>query len=143
MCDKSYLAISLMSIESMSWCGTFQLPDVTFALHNITVLMESNIVSEVSQGRDSFLKIQKDIQHAVNQTIPVVSASIRRSCNFLASIANNMTALIDRINVDIDKVYMRHLEVARSNINQYSPYRFVTNKSELNALRDIEFIGDL
>ncbi|XP_011866925.1 PREDICTED: prominin-like protein isoform X4 [Vollenhovia emeryi] len=100
------------------------LPDVTFALHNITVLMESNIVSEVSQGRDSFLKIQKDIQHAVNQTIPVVSASIRRACNFLASIANNMTALIDRINVDIDKVYMRHLEVARSNINQYSPYRY-------------------
>ncbi|XP_024890754.1 prominin-like protein isoform X6 [Temnothorax curvispinosus] len=100
------------------------LPDVTFALHNITVLMESNIVSEVSQGRDSFLKIQKDIQHAVNQTIPVVSASIRRACNFLANIANNMTALIDRINVDIDKVYMRHLEVAQNNINQYSPYRY-------------------
>ncbi|XP_071568502.1 prominin-like protein isoform X4 [Temnothorax nylanderi] len=101
-----------------------KLPDVTFALHNITVLMESNIVSEVSQGRDSFLKIQKDIQHAVNQTIPVVSASIRRACNFLANIANNMTALIDRINVDIDKVYMRHLEVAQNNINQYSPYRY-------------------
>ncbi|XP_018371477.1 PREDICTED: LOW QUALITY PROTEIN: prominin-like protein [Trachymyrmex cornetzi] len=101
-----------------------KLPDVTFALHNITVLMESNIVSEVSQGRDSFLKIQKDIQHAVNQTIPVVSASIRRACNYLASIANNMTALIDRINVDIDKVYMRHLEVAQNNINQYSPYRY-------------------
>lgn len=107
--------------------GTFQLPDVTFALHNITVLMESNIVSEVSQGRDSFLKIQKDIQHAVNQTIPVVSASIRRACNFLASIANNMTAIIDRINVDIDRVYIRHLEVARNNIDQYSPYRFVIN----------------
>lgn len=89
--------------------------------------MESNIVSEVSQGRDSFLKIQKDIQHAVNQTIPVVSASIRRACNFLASIANNMTAIIDRINVDIDRVYIRHLEVARNNIDQYSPYRFVIN----------------
>lgn len=107
--------------------GIFQLPDVTFALYNITVLMESNIVSEVSQGRDSFLKIQKDIQHAVNQTIPVVSASIRRACNFLADIANNMTAIIDRINVDIDKVYIRHLEVARNNIDQYSPYRFVIN----------------
>ncbi|XP_072760845.1 prominin-like protein isoform X1 [Anoplolepis gracilipes] len=101
-----------------------KLPDVTFALHNITVLMESNIVSEVSQGRDSFLKIQKDIQHAVNQTIPVVSASIRRACNFLASIANNMTAIIDRINVDIDRYYIRHLEVARNNIDQYSPYRY-------------------
>lgn len=84
-------------------------------------------MSEVSQGRDSFLKIQKDIQHAVNQTIPVVSASIRRACNFLASIANNMTAIIDRINVDIDRVYIRHLEVARNNIDQYSPYRFVIN----------------
>ncbi|XP_029169888.1 prominin-like protein isoform X2 [Nylanderia fulva] len=101
-----------------------KLPDVTFALHNITVLMESNIVSEVSQGRDSFLKIQKDIQQAVNQTIPVVSASIRRACNFLAGIANNMTAIIDRINVDIDRVYIRHLEIARNNIDQYSPYRY-------------------
>ncbi|EZA49566.1 Prominin-like protein [Ooceraea biroi] len=101
-----------------------KLPDVTFALHNITVLMESNIVSEVSQGRETFLKIQKDIQHAVNQTIPVVSASIRRACDYLASVANNMTALIDRINVDIDRVYIRHLEVARTNIDQYSPYRY-------------------
>ncbi|XP_032665117.1 prominin-like protein isoform X6 [Odontomachus brunneus] len=101
-----------------------KLPDVTFALHNITVLMEGNIVSEVSQGRESFLKIQKDIQHAVNQTIPVVSASIRRACNFLTIIATNMTALIDRLNADIDRVYIPHLDVARSNIDQYSPYRY-------------------
>ncbi|XP_043503328.1 prominin-like protein isoform X2 [Polistes fuscatus] len=101
-----------------------KLPDLTSALHNITILMESNIVSEVSQGRESFLKIQKDIQHAVNQTIPVVSASIRRAGDFLASIANNMTSLIDRINVDIDRVYIQHLEVARSYVVQYSPYRY-------------------
>ncbi|XP_025161789.1 prominin-like protein isoform X9 [Harpegnathos saltator] len=101
-----------------------KLPDVTFALHNITVLMEGNIVSEVSQGRESFLKIQKDIQHAVNQTIPVVSASIRRACNFLANIATNMTALIDRLNADIDRVYIPHLDIARNNIDQYSPYRY-------------------
>ncbi|KAG7210464.1 hypothetical protein KM043_011990 [Ampulex compressa] len=100
------------------------LPDVTFALHNITVLMEGNIVSEVSQGRESFLKIQKDIQHAVNQTIPVVSASIRRAGDFLAGIAQNITALIDRINVDIDRVYIPHLDVARNHIDQYSPYRY-------------------
>ncbi|XP_014484025.1 PREDICTED: prominin-like protein isoform X10 [Dinoponera quadriceps] len=100
------------------------LPDVTFALHNITVLMEGNIVSEVSQGRESFLKIQKDIQHAVNQTIPVVSASIRRACNFLATIAANMTSLIDRLNIDIDRVYIPHLDIARNNIDQYSPYRY-------------------
>lgn len=95
--------------------------------------MEGNIVSEVSQGRESFLKIQKDIQHAVNQTIPVVSASIRRACNFLANIANNMTALIDRINIDIDRVYIRHLEIARSNIDQYSPYRFVMSELKTNS----------
>lgn len=85
--------------------------------------MESNIVSEVSQGRESFLKIQKDIQHAVNQTIPVVSASIRRAGDYLASIANNMTSLIDRMNNDIEKVYFQHLEVARNYVVQYSPYR--------------------
>ncbi|KYN06796.1 Prominin-like protein [Cyphomyrmex costatus] len=123
--DKCQRVLHDYKVNQMSVQVDFdKLPDVTFALHNITVLMDSNIVSEVSQGRDSFLKIQKDIQHAVNQTIPVVSASIRRACNYLASIANNMTALIDRINVDIDKVYMRHLEVAQNNINQYSPYRY-------------------
>ncbi|KAL0130186.1 hypothetical protein PUN28_002047 [Cardiocondyla obscurior] len=123
--DKCQRVLHDYKVNQMSVQVDFdKLPDVTFALHNITVLMDSNIVSEVSQGRDSFLKIQKDIQHAVNQTIPVVSASIRRACNFLATIANNMTALIDRINVDIDKVYIQHLEVAQNNINQYSPYRY-------------------
>ncbi|XP_029672117.1 prominin-like protein isoform X6 [Formica exsecta] len=123
--DKCQRVLHDYKVNQMSVQVDFdKLPDVTFALHNITVLMESNIVSEVSQGRDSFLKIQKDIQHAVNQTIPVVSASIRRACNFLAGIANNMTTIIDRLNVDIDKVYIRHLEVARNNIDQYSPYRY-------------------
>lgn len=101
-----------------------KLPDVTFALRNITLLMEGNIVSEVSQGRESFLKIQKDIQHAVNQTIPVVSASIRRAGDSLAGAANNMTSVLDRITVDIDKVYIPHLEFARDHIEQYSPYRY-------------------
>lgn len=92
--------------------------------------MEGNIVSEVSQGRESFLKIQKDIQHAVNQTIPVVSASIRRSCNFLTNIAHNMTALIDRLNADIDRYYIPYLDDARGTIDQFSPYRFVMSNSE-------------
>nr|XP_050854478.1 prominin-like protein isoform X4 [Vespula vulgaris] len=100
-----------------------KLPDLTSALHNITILMESNIVSEVSQGRESFLKIQKDIQHAVNQTIPVVSASIRRAGDYLASIANNMTSLIDRISNDIEKVYFQHLEEAHNYVVYYSQYR--------------------
>ncbi|XP_061940582.1 prominin-like protein isoform X19 [Apis cerana] len=100
-----------------------KLPNVTSALNNITMLMKDNIVSEVSQGKESFLKIQKDIQYAVNQTIPVVSASIRNAGDFLADLARNMTMLIDRINNDIDKVYMKQIDVARTNIDQYSPYR--------------------
>ncbi|XP_032665091.1 prominin-like protein isoform X3 [Odontomachus brunneus] len=123
--DKCQRVLHDYKVNQMSVQVDFdKLPDVTFALHNITVLMEGNIVSEVSQGRESFLKIQKDIQHAVNQTIPVVSASIRRACNFLTIIATNMTALIDRLNADIDRVYIPHLDVARSNIDQYSPYRY-------------------
>ncbi|CAK9834028.1 Prominin-like protein [Anthophora retusa] len=101
-----------------------KLPNVTSALHNITMLMKGNIVSEVSQGKESFLKIQKDIQHAVNQTIPVVSASIRRARDFPSSLASNMTYLIDRLNVQIDKVYMKQLDVAQAHIDQYSPYRY-------------------
>ncbi|XP_043250359.1 prominin-like protein isoform X4 [Colletes gigas] len=100
------------------------LPNVTSALHNITMLMRGNIVSEVSQGKESFLKIQKDIQHAVNQTIPVVSASIRRFGNFASSIAENITALLDRTSLLIDGVYMPRLDVAQTHIDQYSPYRY-------------------
>lgn len=106
-----------------SLARSFQLPNVTSALYNITMLMRGNIVSEVSQGKESFLKIQKDIQHAVNQTIPVVSASIRRASDFPTGLAHNMSALLDRINVDIDRVYIRHLDVAQTHIDQYSPYR--------------------
>ncbi|KAK9295900.1 hypothetical protein QLX08_009931 [Tetragonisca angustula] len=100
-----------------------KLPNVTSALHNITMLMKGNIVSEVSQGKESFLKIQKDIQHAVNQTIPVVSASIRRIGVFCSSLATNMTMLIDRINVEIDRS-VKNLDFARTHIDQYSPYRY-------------------
>nr|XP_031832726.1 prominin-like protein isoform X2 [Nomia melanderi] len=101
-----------------------KLPNVTSALYNITMLMKGNIVSEVSQGKESFLKIQKDIQHAVNQTIPMVSASIRKAGDNLTNIADDITALIDRINVDIDKFNIRHLDVARTHIDQYSLYRY-------------------
>ncbi|KAF3424770.1 hypothetical protein E2986_04140 [Frieseomelitta varia] len=100
-----------------------KLPNVTSALHNITMLMKGNIVSEVSQGKESFLKIQKDIQHAVNQTIPVVSASIRRIGVFCSSLATNMTMLIDRINVEIDRS-VKNVDFARTHIDQYSPYRY-------------------
>lgn len=85
--------------------------------------MKSNIVSEVSQGKESFLKIQKDIQHAVNQTIPVVSRSIRRFGDYSQNIASNITALIDRLSNDIDEVSIQHIDVAQKHIEQYSPYR--------------------
>ncbi|XP_076182936.1 prominin-1-A isoform X1 [Ptiloglossa arizonensis] len=101
-----------------------KLPNVTSALYNITMLMKSNIVSEVSQGKESFLKIQKDIQHAVNQTIPVVSRSIRRFGDYSQNIASNITALIDRLSNDIDEVSIQHIDVAQKHIEQYSPYRY-------------------
>ncbi|XP_078035778.1 prominin-1-A isoform X6 [Augochlora pura] len=101
-----------------------KLPDVSSALYNITQLMKGNIVSEVSQGKESFLKIQKDIQQAVNQTIPIVSASIRRAKLHQSALADNITALIDKLNTDIDKIYFRHLDVAWNAIDQYSPYRY-------------------
>ena len=85
--------------------------------------MEDNIVSEVSQGKESFLRIQKDIQHAVNQTIPVVSASIRRAGDSLEGAARNMTVLLDRIILEITNHQIPSLDDAKKHINQYSPYR--------------------
>lgn len=86
--------------------------------------MEGDIVSEVSQGRESFLKIQKDIQRAVNQTIPVVSASIRKAGDSLAKAAINITSLIDKINRDINREYKPHLKTTKDHIDQYSLYRY-------------------
>jgi prominin 1 len=104
-----------------------QLPDldVTYVLNNISHLMDDNIVLEVRKGMDQFMNIQKEIQQAVNQTIPVVSASIRRAGESLANIANNIIQLIDRLNVDIDKKYTPQIEFARRHIEQYSPYRYI------------------
>ncbi|XP_044575235.1 prominin-like protein [Cotesia glomerata] len=101
-----------------------KLPDVTLALRNITSLMEGNIVSEVSQGRETFLKIQRNIQQAVNETIPVVSASIENAGRSLASASKNITSLIDKINKEITKVYIPHLKIAQDNIEEYSIYRY-------------------
>ncbi|CAL7934952.1 unnamed protein product [Xylocopa violacea] len=101
-----------------------KLPNVTSTLNNITRLMQHNIVSEVNQGKESFMKIQNDIQHAVNKTIPMVSDAIRKLGDFQSSIAANMTASLDRLNNDIDRVYMKQLDVARAQIDQYSPYRY-------------------
>ncbi|XP_017888116.1 prominin-like protein isoform X3 [Ceratina calcarata] len=100
-----------------------KLPNVTSALDNISNLMKDNIVSEVGKGKEEFQKIQDDIQHAVNQTIPVVSASIRNVGHFLIQQAQSMMMLVDRINGDIDKL-IKHLNVAQTHIDQYSPYRY-------------------
>ncbi|XP_033365432.1 prominin-like protein isoform X3 [Bombus vosnesenskii] len=100
-----------------------KLPNVTSALNNITMLMKGNIVSEVSQGKESFLKIQKDIQHAVNQTIPVVSASIRRVSVHMDALAKNMTVLLDRIGVEINED-MKGVDHAWKHVDQYIPYRY-------------------
>ncbi|XP_043469571.1 prominin-like protein isoform X3 [Leptopilina heterotoma] len=101
-----------------------KLPNVTGAIGDITQLMEENIVYEVSQGRESFLRIQKDIQHAVNETIPVVSASIRRAGNALENAARNITNLIDRFIFEITKSHIPALDGAKSYIDQYAPYRY-------------------
>lgn len=85
--------------------------------------MEDNIEAEVSQGKESFMKIQKDIQHAVNQTIPVVSASIKRAGESLKLVSENITRLLKKIDNDIDKKYIPHVNVISTHINQYSPYR--------------------
>ncbi|KAJ8664265.1 hypothetical protein QAD02_005927, partial [Eretmocerus hayati] len=98
--------------------------DVVHVLNNISQLLDDNIVDEVRRGKDQFLNIQKEIQHAVNQTIPVVSASIRRAGDSLAGIANNVTQLIDRINAQIDRDYVPKLDYARQHIDEYSPYRY-------------------
>lgn len=92
--------------------------------------MEGNIVSEVSQGRETFLKIQRNIQHAVNETIPVVSASIENAGRSLASASKNITSLIDKINKEITKVYIPHLKIAQDNIEEYSIYRLLYSLCE-------------
>lgn len=101
--------------------------------------MDGNIVSEVSQGKEFFTKIQRDIQQEVDQTIPVVSASIRNAGRGLASVSNNITKLIDNLNSDINRVYIPHLKIAQDNIDQYSLYRYVKEIiKEINCVTIIQ-----
>lgn len=85
--------------------------------------MDDHIVTEVQKGMDQFMNIQKEIQQAVNKTIPVVSASIRKAGESLAEKSNKIAKLIDELNSKIDKDYIPHLDYARRHIDEYSPYR--------------------
>lgn len=85
--------------------------------------MNNNIVAEVSQGKESFMKIQKDIQRAVDQTIPDISNSINRTGESLKGVANNISSILDKISYDIDRRYIPKVDEASTHINQYSPYR--------------------
>ncbi|XP_044016661.1 prominin-like protein isoform X2 [Aphidius gifuensis] len=111
-----------------------KLPNVTLALRNITWLMEGNIVAEVQKGRDSFTKIQRDIQHAVNETIPVVSSSIKQAGESLAITANNITTFIDSISDKINRILIPHLDIANDNIDKYSIYRYYVGLSVSGVL---------
>uniref|UniRef100_A0ABD2WAD6 Prominin-like protein n=1 Tax=Trichogramma kaykai TaxID=54128 RepID=A0ABD2WAD6_9HYME len=103
-----------------------KLPDLTVnhVLNNISQLMDGNIVAEVRKGMEEFMNIQKEIQQAVNQTIPVVSASIRRAGDSLAGVSNNIVQMVDRLSMDIDKNYLPQLDYAKRHIDQYSHYRY-------------------
>ncbi|XP_058796560.1 prominin-like protein isoform X2 [Phymastichus coffea] len=103
--------------------------DVNIALSNISNLLDDNIVQEVSKGKEQFMNIQKEIQQAVNKTIPIVSASIRRAGDSLTEQAKQIMQLIDRLNLDIRKKYIPQLDVARRYIDQYSPYRYYSGLS--------------
>lgn len=85
--------------------------------------MESNIVADVSQGKESFRRIQEDIQEEVNKAIPLVSERLRKAGKDLEATSRNMTAIIDRIIDAIDDKPSAYLHVAKRHIDQYAPYR--------------------
>ncbi|XP_031777823.1 prominin-like protein isoform X3 [Nasonia vitripennis] len=103
-----------------------KLPDneVTDALRNISYLLDANIVEEVRKGMDQFMNIQKEIQHAVNETIPIVKDAIQRAGKSIAGLDSEVVQLIDRIQRDIDRNYMPQLDLAKRHIDQFSPYRY-------------------
>ena len=97
--------------------------DVNHVLNNISQLMDSNIEAEVRKGMETFMNIQREIQQAVNQTIPVVSASIRRAGDSLADVSNTIVQILERLSVDIDKNFIPQLDTAKRYVNNYSHYR--------------------
>lgn len=97
---------------------------MTDALRNISYLLDANIVAEVNKGMDQLNNIQKEIQHAVNETIPIVKDAIQRAGKSIAGLDSEVVQLIDRIQRDIDRKYMPQLDLAKRHIDQFSPYRY-------------------
>ncbi|CAH0579548.1 unnamed protein product [Chrysodeixis includens] len=70
-----------------------QMPDVSELLNNVTVLLESDIKSEVAEGQKVFRDIQRGIQRSVDQHIPGVSGALSGAGQRLARVADHVTWL--------------------------------------------------
>lgn len=69
------------------------MPDVSELLNNVTVLLESDIKSEVAEGQKVFRDIQRGIQRSVDQHIPGVSGALGGAGQRLARLADHITWL--------------------------------------------------
>lgn len=79
------------------------MPDVSELLNNVTVLLESDIKSEVAEGQKVFRDIQRGIQRSVDQHIPGVSEALGEAGQRLARLADHITWLAGNASERLDR----------------------------------------
>ncbi|XP_044733523.1 prominin-like protein [Chrysoperla carnea] len=101
-----------------------RLPDVSESLKNITELLDSNIVEEVQKGKKAFDDIQKQIQKAVDDSIPVVKEAIAGAGDAIKSNAKNLTNMLTQASDAIGQHSKKPIDQADLYLAQYSIYRW-------------------
>ncbi|KAG8224847.1 hypothetical protein J437_LFUL005450 [Ladona fulva] len=102
-------------IEGLSVEADFKkLPNVTDSLKNVSDLIDNEIEQEVLKGKEAFDSIQMKIQSAVNQSIPMISNSIKKAGSEIHEGARNITKVIDTVNSYVSEYTAKPLQQGES-----------------------------
>ncbi|XP_076064298.1 prominin-1-like isoform X3 [Oratosquilla oratoria] len=98
-----------------------QLPNVESKLDDVTRLIDSDIEREVRRGKRDFDSIATDIQNTVQKSIPEIKKKIRQGGGQLMETANNISHILEQIDV---RETGQYLNLVHDAINEYAMYRY-------------------
>lgn len=101
-----------------------QLPNVTASLQNVSALLESDIESEVSKGKEEFEQIRIYIQKTVDQSIPQISNTIKKVGNAIKTGAQNITKVLDEVRDSLNDHSSHRVDIGESYLKEYGHYRY-------------------
>lgn len=101
-----------------------QLPNVTASLQNVSALLESDIEKEVSKGQEEFEQIRTYIQKTVDQSIPLISNTIKKAGNAIKEGAQKIIKALDQVRDGLNAHPSRHVDIGENYLKEYGHYRY-------------------